>query len=107
MRFLTCGVACRVLVGYLSGGMLDLSLLRMFDLPRECGRHPILGDIDQRLGHAVVATQLANAPDAAADLLDQSHAVEHAEHEWIPRDALRAQVLFAHPGRQTPWRHDL
>ena len=67
----------------------------------------MLGDLDCRLGNLVVAAELANSPDAASDLLDQTHAVEHAEQERISGDALCAQILFAHPGWQAAGAHDL
>ena len=79
----------------------------MLDLTRECSSHPILGDVDYRLGYPVVEAQFANTPYAATDLLDQPHAVEHTEKERIAGDALRAQILFTHPGRQSARRHDL
>ena len=84
MRFLTC----RVLVGYLRG--------RVFDLPHECSCHPILGDVDSRLGYPVVVAQLTSASYAAPDLLDQPHTVKHAEHastEWPLANPVAHEVV--------------
>ena len=97
--------ACWEHVGYLRGGMSGSAVRRVFDWTRKRRRHPILGDVDQRLGDLVVGAQLVNASHATVGLLDQPHAVQHAEQEGIPRDAFRAQVLFMHACWQTTRRH--
>ena len=46
---------------------------------REGHYHPIGGDLNDWLRYAVLQTGIVNSADAAADLLDQLHTVEHIE----------------------------
>ena len=66
--------------------MLGPPVRRVFDRPREV----VVTRFSEPSirGSATVAAQLTNASDAAADLLDQPHAVEQPDQKWIRRKLL-------------------
>ena len=76
-------------------------------LARKGHRQPIRGHMNIRFCNAVLQAGVVNSPDAAADLLDQPHTVEHIEEQGVAWDAPAAQVLFSHPGGKSPRCHDL
>ena len=76
-------------------------------LAREGHRQPIRGHMNIWFRNAVLQAGVVNSADAAADLLDQLHAVEHIEEQGVSGDAPAAQILFSHPGGKSPRCHDL
>ena len=60
----------RDLMGLMMGDLMGFLITSTRNLPRK-RRHPILGDIDSRLGNSVVFAQLSDTAHADAGLLDQ------------------------------------